>query len=95
MEVQHTCGHVLIPEKKFELNVNWGVEEITIYRNIDITTVLEILMTYAECSEDEHINPKEERDCDKQDEDVQEEGDTSKILTLRSWGLSQHWKCKG
>lgn len=40
-------------------------------------------MTYAECSEDEHINPKEERDCDKQDEDVQEEGDTSKILTLK------------
>lgn len=69
---------------KFGLNVNGGLKEIAIYGNVDPATVVEILNMHAEeLSEDKHINPKEESDCDKQGEDVLEEGDTSKILILK------------
>lgn len=68
---------------KFELNVNCGVEEIIICGNVDTAIIVEILNTHAELSEYEYVNPKEESDCDKQDRDVLEEGDTSKIVTLK------------
>lgn len=51
---------------------------------VGTTTVLEILnMHPEELSEDKCIDPREESDCGKQDEDVLEERDTSKNMFLR------------
>lgn len=67
MKVQLKRGNVWILEVKFEFSVNWGIEEIAVYANVDTTTVLEILNTHPEeLSKDKHIDPKEESDDGKQ-----------------------------